>query len=656
MPLSIKIAAVLGASAFLAAIGCAFGSPTPACDLSPTPVGCWGQRLLTTTYAGAAEVVQSPTTNTSLSIGFKSDRTLDTASLDALLGGNPGNVTTWKGQLNGCDFKSPALIPLSATLTPNSPSVAVPTAGLTAPMLVMGPNIPLGTTVTSIVDSGHLFINAIPTISSPTNVTLTFTQAPQIESINVGNARAISFQGDNLSGSIFSLASCNMTALGATAKDFSIMMAVQPHSGIYTNQANAPGINLKGAFFDVQGSGGTVVQAYSNPFNASTGAIEVTDGNGADFIPTQSLVLSNPTIITITSDSTGVRVYQNGQVRAVGSRSSLTRTWQTMTLGQLASSVAGATSSAMGYRIVALIVWAQGLHDYQVAAATASLLSSFQIDPSPANYHVNFVALAGDSIPSGYLAPGLYSMGQFLAQLTTYPIRLGMYAVPGSTVTDNGSTSHTTALYTSAISPQCSGKGDRTTLSKILIVLAGGNDALITTVPGGRFGSTQSGSGTILLSNTSSINVGDFVYADGLTQLATVGSISTNVSITLAGGVTVGLTENPNLIQFTNAATSPTAVATALAGMYDQAVSDGCTASLSTVLPRNVTQQTFISALNTQIRAFSPGRNVCDLAADSQLSVNPGPLYADVDHLTLAGQQRAAQVWAACVNPMLTAP
>jgi hypothetical protein len=172
------------------------------------------------------------------------------------------------------------------------------------------------------------------------HLTQSIGEAPSIKDLSVGNSRSIIFQGDSQYGALFSLVSEDISSLGITASAYSVILVLRPSASLFSNQNGAPLLS-SGAIFDLQGSGGTVAQVYSNSLSGQRGAWQVTDGSfelTADLSPVQV----NPIVLGITSDSsTGVKIWQNGEGGATGPRSVLTRTASSLYLGKLMSSVAG---------------------------------------------------------------------------------------------------------------------------------------------------------------------------------------------------------------------------------------------------------------------------------------------------------------------------
>lgn len=467
-------------------------------------------------------------------------------------------------------------------------------------------------------------------------------QGPGIASLTVGGARSIVFEGESQSGAVYGMLSDdNISSLGITAKDYSVVLVVQPSSSMYCNQAGAPDLN-SGALFDLQAAGGagTVAQLYSNSVLGDRGAWQVTDGV-FDFVSPLSFVQINPIVIAITSNSTGVKVYQNGQIRATASRSALTRTAATLWLGRLASSIAGSSSQAGGFSIVAAMFYNAGLTQAQYAFVAAALYDRFSIDPRTSGFAANQVIVIGDSIPAGYKTLGIFGGAHYLQSLITkQPTRFLNFAVPGSTVTQNPAGgpvyANNLGLFPLAIAPQL--QATDANKGRVVIIHAGGNDSF---GPTGRAGTTN-GTNVIAVADTTSLSLGDYVFASNIATLVTITNIVASTSITISGTTPSGSTVVS--LQFLYAATSPALVKAGIQSLADQAIAAGATKVIvATILPRTQGLETWNRALNVLIKAGVTGATVVDLASFPGLNTIPGPSYADSAHLTALGHQQ----WAA---------
>lgn len=397
-----------------------------------------------------------------------------------------------------------------------------------------------------------------------------------------------------------------------------------------------------------------VARAYNNSVLGNRGAWEVSDGT-FDFISPLSWVQINPSVIGITSDSSGVKLWQDGQIRATASRSALTRTAAYLYLGRLANSGTGGFGQGWGGSVVALMVYNVGLTEAQYASVASSLGQLYAIDFTVATNATNYVTLFGDSIPAGYKTLGIYGYDDYLLLGANHPARFANFAMPGSTVTQNPAGgpayANTLGLFPTAGMPFLS--APNATKGRIVIFHAGGNDSGFG--PAARTGATHGTTTIDSIADTSDLSIGDYVYASNLPTLTTITGKSAT-SITISNATTSSATVT---LLFTYAATSPTAVYNALQSLVTQAVNAGATLVIvATILPRNVTYQPWLSALNVQIKSGITGATIVDVASYSNsqgsLAMNPGPAYADASHLSALGHQLMAAALQSTVNAGLS--
>ena len=395
---------------------------------------------------------------------------------------------------------------------------------------------------------------------------------------------------------------------------------------------------------------------YNNANSAVRGGWSVNDGGAFSFVANGSYVQTNPTVVVVASDATGVRLYQDGQVVATASRSALTRTAALLTLCKLASSAPGAWGHAFDGGVVALMVYDSGLSQSEVAFVVAALQTHYGIDPSVATFNTNLVALTGDSIPAGYKTVGAYGYLDYLQGLVTHTTRFLNFADPGSTVTQNPAGgpayANQTGLFPLAITPQLTATS--ATKGRVVVIHGGGNDTGFG--PAARSGTTHGTTTIDGISDTSDLTVGDYVFCPTLSStLTTIASKAAN-SITISAAATA---TGACTLQFTYAATSPAAVHTAIVALVTAATNAGATKVIvSTVLKRVSDVQPWLTALNVLINAGVTGATVVDCAsfsnASGNLATNPGPAYADSAHLTALGHQLMAACLQSAVDSGLT--
>lgn len=628
----------------------AAAAPPLACDITPAPVLCYGTLLLKTGYAGNAIDVHNPVALTSTSIGFVSGA-LDTATLDTFLGGNIGLVRKWYDQMGGVALANEVFI--QKTATTNSTAIVTgigTTAGLTGRMAITGNRINFST-ILSTVDSGVQITMNQPSLSSG-STTLTFSDAPSIQGLTAGTigARTIVFQGESISGAVFGMKTeSSIAALNVTAQDYSVISVVNFASQLVTNQAGAPGTS-SAALLDMQSSApATVLQVINNGMQGFRGVFQVTDGafdfktNGS--VPYGYSVPINTIVLGITSDSTGVKLYVNGEVRATAARSALTRTAANLYLGKLASSVAGATSIAGGFDIAAQLVYNVGLTQAQYGFVQSSLFQSFGLKPFTYNY--NYITNFSDSIGAGYVTLGIKGYMRNLATLASNPVVVGSAAIPGSTNVQNpGAAVVPPTNQQGIVQPILCQTMPYFTKRRIAIIHVAGNDVFLG--PPVRTGNTHTSTLIDNIGSTADLTVGDFVSLFGLTPLQSILSKTAN-SITLTGATSTTVT-GAALI-FTFAATNPTTQTAAIQAMVNQATACGATTVLVVpTLPRADGTQPWINAVNTAVIAGVTGATIVDCRAFGNLGSNPGVDYFDTGHMTAAGQTDMANCLLTAVN------
>ena len=477
----------------------------------------------------------------------------------------------------------------------------------------------------------------------------TAAQSPSIATLAIGSARALVFQGGSQSGALFSMNTPDISSLAITGNTWTIMAVIHPSSSMFTNQAGAPDLSSGALLQFTKAGGATLNEVYNNSQLGGPGAWQVTNAGAFNFNSPSFMVPNQPQVLTITSGINGVRVYVNEQIRSTTSRSALTDTVQQLYLGKLISSVAGSTSKAWDGMITALMIWNVELTEHQTGVRRAMLYTRFGIEPATMNYNSYSVAVLGDSIPAGYKTLGIYGYASYLPPLLNHSnTRILNFAVPGSTVTQNPAGgpvyANTTGLFPTSVPPTIS----KSLLEKVVVIHAGGNDQGIGPTP--RTGNTHSSTLIDNIADTSDLTVGDYVAVSGLDVVATIQSKTAN-SITLTQPTSTTLTGTQLL--FTYAATSPSAVFTAIQALVTDSNTAGATGIIvSTILPRNVIYQPWLDALNVSIRAGA-GYTLADCAAESGLDTNPGPSYSDASHLSALGHQQMAACLAPFINTLI---
>lgn len=398
-----------------------------------------------------------------------------------------------------------------------------------------------------------------------------------------------------------------------------------------------------------------IIRLYNNANGGFRGSWNADDGSpGFSFTSAASFVQTNPTVVAVTSNADGVRIYQDGYVISTAARSSQNATAQVLTLGRLASSVAGQSSRSFEGTIVALMIYNNGHSQADVGFVTAALQNHYGIDPSVATYSTNEIILTGDSISAGYQTVGTYGYLDYLQALVTKPARFLNFAVPGSSLTQNPSSSpdlfNQLALFQIAMRDNL--PAPNAVKGRVFIIHGGGNDEGFGGTP--RACTTAASSQTVLMSDTSGLNVGDFIgtFDSSIGAFATISAINPGVSVTSSVAATISET---TLCYFTFSSRSPTVIYNSLQSLTNSAIAAGATKVIvSTILPRTDGWRQWRNSLNTLIKAGVTGATVVDCAAYSDLATIPGAAYQDSAHLTAYGHRLMAACLQSEVNSGLT--
>lgn len=380
---------------------------------------------------------------------------------------------------------------------------------------------------------------------------------------------------------------------------------------------------------------------YNNSNNASRGGWSVNDNSNFTFVAPTSYVQINPTVIAITSDSSGVKLFQNGQITGTPLRSALTSTATFLTLGKLATSAPGAFSHACDCAVVAYMVYNVGLTQSELGFITGLLFSYYSIDPSITTFNTNAVMQLGDSIGAGYKMLNTYGYMNYLREQVTKPARFLNFSVPGGTLRQNPAGgpvySNSTGLFPTMAQPML--PAINAVKGRVVIIQSGANDAGYGPVP--RSGTLHTSTLIDGISNTADLSIGDYVHTT-CSPVATIFS-KTAASITLTAPTTCSGLQT---LLFTYAAFSPAAMAAARLTLTNSALAAGATKVINTtLLPQTATYNPWLAATTAQINLGIAGSQVVDCAAFPGLNTNPGPSYADAGHLTLLGHQQ----YAACL-------
>lgn len=445
-------------------------------------------------------------------------------------------------------------------------------------------------------------------------------------------------------------------------------------------------ITLSGANALTSGTGTSIyittpnTRIYANG-DATPGGIGITDLSAFTFQTTDRELETGSIVLAVTSNSTGVKQWQNENIRTISSRSARSVTSTKGFIGRMGLSVqsnfgvagscqantapCGPYSLSGDFYTVAILVYNYGMTPQQRAVVSSALYQKYGLSPgqSESNPMVqkNFI-MVGDSIPAGYSAFGRYGMVPRLQDLFTVAgkiVRFGNYSVPGSQVTASVGTpnyGYTVGMYPLSIAPVQSYSKQK----NVLFVLAGGNDMIDLNTASGNVSVASPGvvtriahgmsAGMRVQFNTgplpSPLSIGPvyFVKTVLTPDTYTIATTPSGNAINTTGSPAVGVT----IAQYTKTAAS---IFAGIQNLVAQGVAAGASkVFVSTVLPRTGNPYLFVlDDTNTLIRAGA-GYDLVDLAAVSCLSNPVGSCYDDGTHLSDLGMQTAADAMYPQVN------
>lgn len=677
------------------------------CDLVPTPKLCFGMQKLRVAYAGSAITVQKQSTTTSTTIGF-SGSNLDSTALYTFLSGEPyGRVIQWNDQSgNGINATCPLVASACSPAGPNIQATSgrgVAIGGTPALSFQGGSNSGAiyGLGMTGLSGLGlsakdyTVIIVARPTSSAFRNQART----PDLANgtyLSLEAAAPISITGNTSAGSptITSVSSTAGISAGMVVQSSSTGPLVDPVL-ISSVNSGASTITLFGANATTTTTGEALIasspllQVYANGQN-NPGSISIVDnsitgvgGGSFSFAPTDTAIEIDPVVIAVTSDSTGIKVYENEVVRSTASRSALTTAITRGYIGQTGGSIAGGYSRSGDFWTVAMLIYDVALTQAQRAAVSAALYTRFSINQARSRSSVMQVAAVGDSIGSGYIAgsdghapdPTLGGLNSYLNLLgNAMPtVRFLNYSVPGIQATSSVGTptyAYIQGMMPTIVSPSLSYSKIKNIL---LIFSAGGNDMVSQTsttavtfdVPSSRVQWTSHGlsvGARVLFPNNGNTLPTPLAFYPGVyTAVYWVQSVPNANEFTLA------LTPSGSAITFGGSPTG-SALATGLpktaASIYagiQSIVSQGLAAGVAkvyvcTLPPRVGGEYIYIlDDLNTLILAGaggSPLYTAIDVGSAAALNPNPNPpntftpgtAYYDAGHMNDIGQQAVYSV------------
>lgn len=670
------------------------------CDFVPTPKLCFGMQKLSATYAGSAITVQKQSTTAFTTIGFSGDN-LDTAALYTFLSGEPyGRVTTWHDQsTNAKNAVCPIVGGVCSPAGPNIQATAgrgVAIGGTPALSFQGGSNSGAiyGLGLTGLTSFGlsakdyTIVIVARPTSSAFRNQARTPDTANGTY-VSLEAAAPISITGSTMAGNPV------ITSVSSTAGITAGMVVQSPNPGPFVDPGIISSVDSGASTITIVGSNATttttggalvvaspLVQMYANGQD-NPGSVSVTDNGTFSFAPTDTMIEIDPVVIAVTSNSTGVKVYQNEVVRSTASRSALTTAIDRGYIGQYGGSIAGGYSRSGDFWTVAVLIYDVALTQAQRAEVASALYARFSINQARSRPSVMQVVAVGDSIGSGYIAgsdghapdPTLGGLNSYLNLLgdAMPTVRFLNYSVPGIQVTSSVGTptyAYIQGMMPTIVSPSL----NYSKIKNILLLFSdGGNDMVSQTaptsvtfdVPTSRVQWTSHGLGVgarVLFQNN-----GNTLPTPLSFYPAVYGAVYWVQSVPNANEFTLALTPAGSQITF-GGSPSGSALATGLpktaASIYagiQSVVSQGLAAGVTkvyvcTLPPRVGGEYIYIlDDLNTLILAGaggSPLYTAIDVGSAAALNPNPNPpntftpgtAYYDAGHMNDIGQQAVYSV------------
>lgn len=653
------------------------------------PVLCYGTEKLVLDYTGNAITVQKQSASTTQDIGFLSNGAMNTTGLDAFIGADTyAKVNRWYDQIGSCN--SAVAAPVQAPWIGKNLAVgakrAIVFSGGTDVGNVHGLDIDRLCLFTKGITAKDytVFIVARPTSSMYRNQAFT----PGIGTgtfLSLESAPPFQISGDTVSGvpQVTNISPPVSTlVIGSVLSTASNGPLPNP---VYVGGLAGTTATLAGANAVTTGTANSIyttlpaARIYSNGI-ATPGGLAVSDlvFGGLAFEPGDMELETGAVVLAVTSNATGVKIWQNENTRTLGSRSSRVQTVTDGFIGRMGLSAqtnitvpgscvanplpCGPFSLAGDFYTVAVLVYNYGMTPPQRAMVSASLYERFGMAPynvrSNPSVQKNFVA-TGDSIVAGYSAFGRFGMiSRLQDQLPN--VRFGNYAMPGSQVTVSVGTPaccYNIGQFPLSIAPVLNYSKQK----NAFFLLGGGNDMIDQNSLAGNVSVASPGVVTRVAHGLAAdmrvqfntgplptpLSIGTVYYVKTVlgpntyTLAATPGGAAINTTGSPAVGVTV--------VQYTKTAASIFAGIQQLATL---AANTGAKVFVSTVLPRTGNPYLFVlDATNVLIRAGA-GVNyeLIDLAGVPCLSDPTGACYDDGTHPSDLGMQTAADAMFPQVN------
>lgn len=658
------------------------------------PVSCYSTEKLVFEYSGSALIAQKQTTSTTQTINFIGN-TLDTTSLDTFISSDTyARITQWYDQIGNCDAIADSVVQtpwIGKTLNIGNKR-AIVFAGGTSVGNVYGLNIPTSCFASKNVTAKDYTVFMVVRPTSSIYRSQAFTPGLGIGTyVSFESSAPLAITGDTTSGLSQIL---NATPSAGLVSGMVVSTATNgpfPKPVVITNVVGST-VTLNGVVALTTGTTQPILvstpntQIYANGNStpnvpiyadgpATPGGIGISDYNTFTYEPTDVELESGAIVLAITSNSTGVKQWQNEAVRSITSRSGRTVTSaygyigrmglsQQTNFGNPGSCVAnilpcGPQNLGGDYHTVALIIYNYGMTPQQRSEVSNALYTRFSIPAARSNPNLakNFI-MVGDSIPSGYSAFGVFGMVPRL-QDQIPDARFGNYSVPGSQITPIAGSpiyGYTQGMFPLSVAPIMNYSKQK----NVLFILGGGNDMID---QNSLAGSVSVASPAVVTRVAHGMVTGNRVQFSGTLPsplvagtvyfVKTVLTANTYTITTTTGGPAINTTGSSSGITVTQYTKNAAGICSGLADVTAQGIASGATkVFLSTVLPR--TGNPYLGVLpdtNALIRAGSCGTGtLVDLAAVACLSDPTSACYNDGTHPTDLGMQTAANAMFSPVN------
>lgn len=662
----------------------AFAQSPYACQLAgvPDPVLCYGNEKLVNSYSGPAIDVQKQSTSATQTINFDSNGSLDTTALDTFIDTDTyAKVNKWYDQIGNCN--SNVAPPVQAPWIGKSLVVgtkrSIVFAGGTDVGNVHGLNIDTSCLASKNITAQDytVFIVARSVVSLYRNQAFT----PGIGTgtyLSLESTTPFQISGDTVAGvpSVTNISPLGVVQAGnvlSTASNGPFPNPVYVASVVGTTATMAGANALTTGTANSIYSTKPAIRIYANG-NDTPGGIGVSDlaFSGFTFEPTDQELEISPVVIAVTSNATGVKIFQNENTRATSNRSNRVQTVTNGFIGRMGLSAqtnfgvpgscqsntlpCGPFSLSGDFQAVAVIIYNYGMDPKQRSYVSAALYERFGISPAQLRSNPmvkkNFIG-TGDSIVSGYSAFGRYGMLPRLQDklyAAGQQVRFGNYSMPGSQVTSSVGTPsccYNIGQFPTQIAPILNYSKQK----NAFFILGGGNDMIDANTASGNVSVASPGVVTRVAHGLSA-NMRVQFNTGPLPSPLTIGTVYWTKTIlsadtytlsTSPGGTAINTTGSPavgvTVMQYTKTAAS---IFAGIQSLANTALATGAKVFVSTVLPRTGNPYLFVlNDTNTLIRAGT-GYELIDLAVLPCLSDPTGPCYDDGTHPTDLGMEAVA--------------